>query len=149
MRVTADLRASCPPEALFAWVDDLDRYPPWMELVHRVEPAGTDAQGRPAWQVELRARLGPMSRSKRLRMVRTVHEPHSLAVFERDEDDGRRHALWSLRAEVAADGGASRLDVELLYGGTLWTGGLLERALADQIERGRERLQELVSEPRR
>jgi hypothetical protein len=37
------------------------------------------------------------------------------------------------------------MRVELYYGGTLWTGGILERVLADHIERGRENLRALVS----
>jgi hypothetical protein len=138
---------------LFAWVDDLSRYPRWMGLVHRVEsqPADDDA---PAWLVELRARVGPLARSKRLRMVRTEIEPNRTVVFERRESDGRGHSPWVLRVEVrpVADGSdghdpLSSLEVHLHYGGRLWTGGLLERALADEIERGREKLYELVSSP--
>ena len=59
-----------------------------------------------------------------------------------------------LRVEVRPidDGSDGRdpltsLDVHLHYGGRLWTGGVLERALADGIERGRETLYELVSSP--
>jgi hypothetical protein len=52
--------------ALFEQVATLDRYPPWMRLVHRVEPLAAD-DGRPAWWVELRARVGPFARSKQLR----------------------------------------------------------------------------------
>lgn len=145
MDVHAELRAPCAPDDLFDWVDDLSRYPQWTSLVHRVAPA-EPRDGVPAWDVELRARLGPMARSKRLRMVRTVHDRPSSAVFERAELDGRRHAPWILTVELTpADGGSTRLSVDLHYGGTLWTGGLLERALADQIESGRERLHALVA----
>ena len=49
-----------------------------------------------------------------------------------------------MRAEVTRQGSTSRLQVHLHYGGALWTGGVLERALADQITNGRERLTRLV-----
>jgi hypothetical protein len=160
MDARARLDAPCAPEDLFAWVDDLARYPQWMGLVHRVEQEPVASDGERAWMVELRARVGPLARSKRLRMVRTQLQPHHTVVFERREADGRTHSPWILRVEVrpttngaGADGAAPRphssLDVHLHYGGRLWTGGLLERALADEIERGRERLYELVSSPTR
>ena len=55
----------------------------------------------PAWSVDLRGRLGPFARAKRLRMVRTVHEPDHHARFERVEHDGRQHSPWVLDATVA------------------------------------------------
>lgn len=145
MDVHAELSAPCSPAELFVWVDDLARYPSWTSIVHSVTPLGDDDAGRPVWQVELRARLGPMARSKRLRMVRTVHQPPDAAVFERAELDGRTHSPWVLTVEVGEREGASSLAVDLHYGGSLWTGGILERALTDQIEAGREQLRELVS----
>lgn len=148
MDASAELIAPCPAAELFGWVDDLSRYPLWSGLIHHVAPlAADDASGNPAWLVELRARIGPMTRSKRLRMVRTVHHRPSAAVFERRELDGRRHAAWVLSAEVEPLPPGSRLHIDLHYGGTLWTGGLLERALADQIERGAARLSALVTSP--
>ena len=40
---------------------------------------------RSVWDVELRARLGPLARSKRLRMVRTVRDADTFtATFERE-----------------------------------------------------------------
>jgi hypothetical protein len=51
------------------------------------------------WDVELRARLGPLARSKRLRMVRTVRDPETFtATFERDQADGRNHSPWTAAA---------------------------------------------------
>ncbi|MBI4936074.1 MAG: SRPBCC family protein [Actinobacteria bacterium] len=142
MDVHATLEAPCRPDELFAFVDDLGRYPLWVDLVHRASPVdGATAE----WQVELRARIGPLARSKQLRMQRTVHDPDAcVAVFERHEVDGRRHSPWVLRAEARPDGEGSRLHMHLHYGGGLWTGGVLERALADQITNGRERLLSLV-----
>ena len=146
MDVHATLDAPCSPDRLFALVDDLALYPSWMDLVHRVDPAALE---EPSWQVELRARVGPLARSKRLRMRRTVHDTamHRV-VFERAEADVRRHSPWVLRAEVLEHDGASTLHMHLHYGGALWTGGVLERVLADQITGGRERLVALVRSTR-
>lgn len=143
MRTTATLDAPCTPEVLFAHVVSLDRYRAWMGLVHGVEPPTDEVT---AWDVELRARVGPLARSKRLRMSRTHLDVPRLVVFEREELDGRRHADWRLTAQVEPLGvDASRLSMELVYGGALWTGGVLQRILDEEIRRGSERLLELVS----
>jgi hypothetical protein len=146
MDVTASLDAPVPPARLYAEVDQLTDYPAWMPLAHRVAPLDPDPDGRPRWDVELRARVGPLARSKRLRMVRSVHDPDAgLVRFERDEDDGRRHSPWVLDGRVVATTDGSRLEMSLHYGGALWTGGMLERVLADQITAGRERLLEILA----
>lgn len=143
--VTASMEAPCSPARLFAEVESLDDYPAWMPLAHRVDAVAPDGE-RPAWQVELRARVGPLARSKRLRMVRTTHDAAAgTIVFERMEVDGRHHSAWVLRAEVTPGPEGATLRMRLHYGGGLWTGGLLERVLADQISAGRERLRERVS----
>ena len=146
MDVHATLEAPCSADRLFAFVDDLGEYPAWMDLAHRVDALSADeASGAPAWQVELRARVGPFARSKRLRMVRTEHDPAAhRVVFERAELDGRSHSPWVLRAHIDEADGASTLHMQLHYGGGLWTGGVLERVLTDQITNGRERLHSLV-----
>ena len=145
--VNAELRAPCTTEELFAWVDDLGRYPDWLEIVPRAEPAEAhpDDVG-PAWSVDLLGRLGPLARSKRLRMVRTVHEPYRLVRFERADHDGREHSAWVLQAEVApaADGDGSVLTMHLHYGGALG-GALVEKLLSDEIAKSRPRLLERVS----
>ncbi len=148
MDVTATLQAPCPPPTLFALVEDLGTYPRWLDLVHRAEPAAdpaSSAAAPPVWRVDLRARIGPLTRSKRLRMERVEHRPDSGTVrFERREVDGRRHAPWVLTAIVAPAGDGSTLAMHLHYGGKLWTGGVLERALNDQIQEGRSRLLDLA-----
>jgi hypothetical protein len=141
--------APCAPDRLFSLVDELTDYPAWMPLAHRVSAVAPEADGRPAWEVELRARLGPFARSKRLRMVRTVHDVEAAHVrFERVEHDGRSHSPWVLDATVVGGAGAdgSRLEMRLHYGGALWTGGVMEKVLAEQIVAGRERLLELVAD---
>ena len=146
MHVTADLVAPCPPADLFAWVDDLGRYPRWLDIVPRAaEAEARDGDPGPAWSVDLRGRLGPFARSKRLRMVRTVHDPPGRVRFERLEHDGRQHAGWVLSAEVAPVDGGSRLSMHLHYGGGLG-GPLVERLLSEEIRRSKPRLLALVGE---
>jgi hypothetical protein len=146
--VHAELDADSSRHALFAWVDDLGRYPQWLEIVPRAEPTASEANELgPAWIVDLRGRLGPLARTKRLRMVRTSHEPDTSVTFERREVDGRSHSPWVLHVEVADVGDdaeqRSRLAVQLHYGGR-FTGTVLERLLRDEIERSRKRLRELA-----
>jgi Polyketide cyclase / dehydrase and lipid transport len=143
MDVVADLTAPCAAGELFAWVDDLGRYPEWLGIVRRAERLSEDPDGPPAWQVELRGRLGPLARSKRLRMVRTELSGTGV-VFERRERDGRNHSAWVLRADVAPTVDGSVLTMRLHYGGSLW-GPVLERLLGDEIERSRARLLDRVA----
>ena len=140
MDVVASLEAPGPVTALFTWVDDLARYPDWLDIVPRAStvPAHADDVG-PAWSVDLRGRLGPFARAKRLRMVRTVHEPDAHARFERCEHDGRQHSAWVLDAAVQPADGGSTLTMRLHYGGRLWVPAL-DRLLAEEIERSRPRL---------
>ncbi len=151
MDVTADLEAPCPPAQLFDSVDDLGGYPEWLEIVERAEvaPPHPDDDGDAAWLVDLRGRLGPLARSKRLRMVRTTCDAPGLVRFERREHDGRNHSDWVLEAEVQpveadADGPASRLVMRLHYGG-VFGGSVLEKLLSDAIERSRPALLQRLS----
>lgn len=140
MDVVASLEAPRAPEAIFPWVDDLARYPEWLDIVPRAVAAEPHAHDvGPAWSVDLRGRLGPFARAKRLRMVRTVHEPHGHARFERVEHDGRDHSSWVLDASIQGSEGNSTLTMRLHYGGRLWM-PVLDRLLADEIERSRPRL---------
>jgi hypothetical protein len=145
--VTAEMDAQAPPQAVFTWIEDLGRYPEWLGLVSRAEPAEPhpDDEG-PAWSIDLRARIGPLARAKRLRMVRTVHDAPRRATFERREHDGRVHSPWVLRAEIEGDGDPSRLVMRLHYGGKLF-GSVADRLLRDEIERSRPRLARLVEQP--
>jgi hypothetical protein len=138
--VVASLDAPCSPAEVLPFVDDLAVYPRWTDLVHHAE---VDPRHDDVWQIELRARLGPLARSKRLRMRRVEHAPHRVE-FRRDEQDGRRHAEWQLVAELIPVEHGTTLTMRLHYGGSLWTGGLLEHALTEQIHAGRERLLALL-----
>lgn len=153
MQIERDTVVPGPLARVFALVDDLSAYPAWMDLVHDVhEVAATDDHR--TWDVELQARVGPFARSKRLRMVRTVHDSGRRVVFERAEIDGRRHSPWILAATLtprstpgSSDGAVIRLVMTLTYGGNLWTGAVLQRVLDDHVERGATALRELLSEP--
>lgn len=145
MDVTATLTAPCAPEVLYRCVADLGLYPSWLDIVPRAVADATDGDEQ-AWIVDLRGRLGPFARSKRLRMVRTTDDAPTSVVFERRERDGRSHSPWVLRADVEpvdGDEPASRLTMHLHYGGGLW-GPVLERILGDEIERSKPRLLALL-----
>lgn len=148
LKTTESVLVPAPARDVFPFVADLDRYPSWLPLVHEAEP---DPAAMASWFVEIRARVGPFARSKRLRMVRTIHDVDRLAEFERAETDGRHHARWALRVELAPAAEASTLvTMHLAYDGALWTGGLLDRVLDEEIRRGRDGLAALVTaEPRR
>ena len=139
MKTEATLVAPTSLTAIRPFISDLGEYERWMPLVHKAITAGPNA-----WDVELRAKLGPFARSKRLRMERTTDSPQ-LIVFERREKDGREHAPWRMTCVLIESREEITLRVELFYGGTLWTGGLLEKVLVDHIESGRENLMALVS----
>jgi len=140
VNIAAELCTDSPPGALFAEVDSLDGYGEWLDIVGRVQPAPSVADDPgPAWMVDLRASFGPLRRSKRLRMVRELHEPPRLVRFARRELDGRDHSPWTLTAEVRPSGKGADLDMSLHYGGSLWV-PMLERMLRDEIEASRPRL---------
>ena len=130
------------------FLSDLSRYPEWMGLVHHVGPQD-DRGGR---IVELRGKIGPFARSKRLRMVR-VDDPTGIR-FERQELDGGDHGQWVLHVAIAelAEAGTTvaspaaittRLSIRLLYEGRLWS-SVVERVLADEIEQSKDRLRDLL-----
>jgi hypothetical protein len=143
--VTAEMETTAEPEALYRWIDDLALYPRWLGLVSRAEPATPhpDDEG-PAWSIDLRGRLGPLARAKRLRMVRTVHDEPRRVTFERRQNDGRDHSAWVLDGEVVDADDGSRLVMHLHYGGGLF-GPVIERLLGDEIERSRPRLAALLA----
>lgn len=140
MRTSESVVVPADPSAVYPHVVDLAAYPRWLPLVHAAAP-----DGEAAWTVELRARVGPFARSKQLRMARTDTVPDALAVFERAEVDGRDHARWALRCELEPIAAGTRVTMHLAYDGRLWTGGILERVLDEEVRRGRAGLIELVS----
>jgi uncharacterized protein YndB with AHSA1/START domain len=144
LHTSQSVEVPAPPARVFEHVVRLERYPAWLQLVHAVDVVADDPH--PAWEVELRARVGPFARSKRLRMERTVLDEHHLVVFERAEVDGRQHARWALRAELESVPAGTLLTMHLAYEGALWTGGLLEKALDEEIRRARVGLIALLAD---
>lgn len=118
-RITATVEAD--PSVTIAALADLSVYSHWLTLVSAAEPI--DDAEPPTWNVTIKAQLGPLARSKRLRMARTELE-EARVKFERAEVDGRNHAEWILEAFVVPsatiDGGSDVL-VHLYYGGALWS----------------------------
>lgn len=150
--VVTEVIPGATPERLFAELATLDRYPAWMRLVHEVDEVDEAGAGRAAWWVELRAKVGPFTRSKRLRMERTVFEPGARARFERVEHDERDHAEWILDARVAPEPVAdaagvvgAQMTMELEYTGELWSATVLGRILDDEIRRSTRKLVDLVA----
>lgn len=152
MLLRASLITTASPDSVLAYVANLDDYPSWMSLVHSTHREAGAVP--PAWSVELRARVGPLARSKRLRMVRTEYlvGEFSRIVFERSETDGRRHAAWRLEVTVgparnsdAAAGSAStELAMVLSYDGRFFV-SVVESVLRQNVEAGRNRLAELLA----
>lgn len=139
MKYASSVDLGVSPGVVLPFVNDLSRYVEWMPLVHSAEPV---ADG--VWDVELRARVGVFARSKRLRMRKTVDDG-VVIVFEREEGDGRRHSPWVLRVTVTPTNDGSNVQMDLAYGGNLWTAGVLDRVLASQVDEGKAGLARVVS----
>jgi hypothetical protein len=130
------------PARVFAAIADLSTYPQWLGIVLEVREAEPhEADTGPAWFVDLGARLGPLRRTKQVRMVRVVHEPETRVRFERHEHDGREHSAWVLAGAVDPldDVSSCRARMDLHYGGAGWIPGL-DRILRQEIRRAPRRL---------
>ena len=138
MKYSSSVALTAPVDVVRPHISDLSRYPEWMPLVHSANASGTDV-----WDVELRAKVGVFARSKRLRMRCTLNS-ESLYVFERDEEDGRRHSPWMMRVSLTATTSGSTVAIDLSYGGNLWTAGVLDRVLASQVDAGKAGLAAVV-----
>lgn len=138
MQYSSDVAVAVGPALVHPYVADLARYVEWMPMVHEVEAVGDGV-----WNVELRAKVGVFARSKRLRMKRTVDTTQNI-VFERDEIDGRRHSPWIMAIALQPAEVGCVVTVDLSYGGTLWTAGILDRVLAAQVEAGKTGLARVV-----
>lgn len=138
MQYSSDVVVAVEPTRVYPYVADLARYVEWMPMVHEVETVGDGV-----WNVELRAKVGVFARSKRLRMKRTMDTSQNI-VFERDEIDGKRHSPWTMAIALQPTDAGSVVTVDLSYGGTLWTAGILDRVLAAQVKAGKTGLARVV-----
>ena len=144
MQLDATLRTTAPAAQVLGYVADLADYPQWMSLVHSA--TAVPAAAVPTWDVELRAKVGPFARSKRLRMVRTTHHTTNPAriVFERRELDGREHAAWRLEVTVnTTTPSATELVMQLHYDGRFFV-SVVEAILQQSIDAGRSKLAALL-----
>ena len=142
LKVRASLETLVDRKVAHTVLRDLAQYPHWLDIVHSVT---IDENSDSAWIIELRGKVGPFARSKRLRMLRTSDDANTSVVFERSEVDGRNHSEWKLTVFFAGAGNETEVSVEMFYGGSMFGGGILERMLADQIERSRPQLVVLIS----
>ena len=132
-----DARATldADPDRVFAALSDLATYPHWLTIVATATPEpGTDD----TWSIELAGRIGPFTKKKRVRMVRTDADATGRAVrFERREQDGRHHNEWVLTGSTTPD---AHVHVHLHYGGgrTLPGADLL---LRQEVRNAGEKLQ--------
>lgn len=138
VRLVVEHTLGASSDAVFSVIEDLGRYPSWMGLVHSAESIGVDE-----WSVQLRARIGPLARSKKLTMVRVVRDPSRHVRFERREADGRAHGSWVLDVTIDSGPEGTRLVMALHYGGRLWS-SVVERVLHDEIEASKARLDALL-----
>ena len=128
---------------MFDAVADLTTYPRWLSIVLAAEAAeAAEADDEAAWIVDLGARLGPLKRAKRVRMVRTEHDRPAHVRFERQELDGKEHSPWVLTADVDP---AGNVKVHLYYGGAAWLPGL-NLVLQQEIGRAPGRLTTLLAD---
>lgn len=139
MQYSSSVALNVSPSRVLPYVADLAQYPAWMPLVHAVQAVGPDV-----WSVELRAKVGVFARSKRLTMKRTTNTD-SLVIFERHESDNREHAPWVMKVALSDSDGGCVVNIDLSYGGNLWTAGVLDKVLAHQVDLGKKSLAELVT----
>ncbi len=139
MKYASSVDLTVAPVVVLPFVNDLSRYVEWMPLVHSATPVGESL-----WDIELRAKVGVFARSKRLRMRKTMDDG-VVIVFEREEADGRRHSPWVLRVTVSPTRSGANVQMDLAYGGNLWTAGVLDRVLAAQVDEGKAGLARVVA----
>ena len=158
MDLTASASLPAGPEAVAAWIEDLGTYPSWLAIVAAARPdEGRAHEAGPAWLVELGARVGPLRRTKRVRMVRVIRTARHIR-FERQEGDGRDHGAWVLDADLTDASGptdrpgrpGTELAMALHYSarsglGSAWM-GLLEPVLRQEMGRAGGRLARRMAE---
>lgn len=132
------------PAAVLAEVADLPGYPAWHGMVKRVDPDGD------GWLVDLGARLGPFTRTKRVRMVRAGadQEAAGQVLFVRKEGDRADHGAWELECLVdpPTGEGPCTLRFRLSYDGSSPLIGLLEPMLRTEVEKSADRLRRRLAD---
>ncbi len=143
MDISLEAALDATPATVLAAVSDLPGYPIWHGMVKRVE---SDGDG---WLVDLGARLGPFTRTKRVRMVRSDDEagdPGQIR-FVRAERDRADYGEWEMLAAVepATGEGPCTLRFRLRAEGSSPLIGMLEPLLRAETDRSADRLRRLLA----
>lgn len=128
------------PDRVLRELQDLAGYDRWVSIIGEVATDGPEA-----WIVELRADLGPLRRSKRLRMTRSDDQSSRSVRFQRSELDGRRHANWEMRLRVEPMVAASLVTIELGYDGRIPLGPF-EPVVKTEVSAAARRLEAILSD---
>ena len=115
MEQTINLKLQTSSDIVFEVVSDLETYPDWLDIVENVLAESNDA-----WFVTLTAKIGPIKRSKKLRMIRTVED--NTVNFIRQETHDREFSIWEMTSTVTElSESSSNLLIELNYSGAYWS----------------------------
>lgn len=139
MDVNLGAKIDAPPASVLAEIEDLPSYPTWHGMVKKVEADGD------GWSVDLGAKVGPFTKSKRVRLVRAPAEAGDapgLVRFVRVEKDRDDYGHWELHGTVdpPAGEGPCMLRFRLLYDGTSPLASMLEPFLKAETHRSADRL---------
>tara|TARA_Y100001968_G_C19441946_1_gene763022 strand:- start:3384 stop:3842 length:459 start_codon:yes stop_codon:yes gene_type:complete len=119
MQRTETVTVQADIEHAFSVLSDLAIYTQWLNFIDSVEPVGTEDDL--VWMLVLKARLGPFSRMKKLRMAKVTSEPHKLIRFERKEISGKDAADWSIDVNLKGLGAMSTEIIFVVsYSGKFW-----------------------------
>jgi len=136
--ISLEAALDASPTAVLAEVADLPGYPVWHGMVKRVEADGD------GWLVDLGARLGPFTRTKRVRMVRSDDGAGGAGQvrFVRAELDREDYGQWEMLAIVdpATGEGPCTLRFRLRAEGSSPLIGMLEPLLRAETEKSADRL---------
>lgn len=143
MDITLEAAFDAAPSAVLAEVGNLPGYPEWHGMVKRVEPDGD------GWLVDLGGKIGPFTRTKRVRMVRAAAEEErpGQVRFVRNERERDDHGGWELDCVVdpATGEGPCTLRFRMLYDGSSPLIGMLEPLLRAEVDKSSDRLRRRVA----
>lgn len=143
MDISLEAKMDAAPAAVLAEVADLPGYPEWHGMVKRVEPDGD------GWLVDLGAKMGPFTRTKRVRMVRAAGEDEAQGQvrFVRQERERDDHGGWELACvvEPAEGEGPCTLRFRMLYDGSSPLIGMLEPMLRSEVDKSSDRLRQRLA----
>tara|TARA_B100000953_G_C18001674_1_gene415320 strand:+ start:1067 stop:1519 length:453 start_codon:yes stop_codon:yes gene_type:complete len=140
--IEVDLDSSS--EKIFNVLNNLEAYENLLGFVDCVEALEPEA-GIPCWLVTLRAKVGPFSRLKKLRMARTEEKRPEVVRFSRREIDDKNHSDWELLIHLE-DQGDNRCSVyvEVSYSGRFWSGPL-QSVFNSHVDTAKHLLQQTFS----